>query len=114
MTNNQTSLKLNKVQQQKVAYIIKNEGGYTVGTEPDWTLQDQKSEQQYKTLVEVKEAIKNIIPFLTTAEKQKFERKQKIRSLKDDYKFAKRMNDLETIQYCIKELRLYGIKESDI
>lgn len=114
MTNNQTSLKLNKAQQQKVAYILKYENGYIVGTEADWVLYEQISEQQYKTLLEVKQAINNIVPYFTAAEKQEFKRSQAIRSLRDDYRFAKSMNDLETMQYAIKELRDYGIEEDDI
>ena len=114
MVNNQTSLKLNKLQQKQVSYIVKENGMYEVGTEADWALQGQTTVKQFKTLVEVKEAIVNIIPFLTNKESNDFKRKQQIRSITDDYNWAKRTNDLEGMKIAEKELKELGLTLKDI
>jgi len=114
MTNNQTSLKLTKLQQKQVSSIVKENGKYTVCTENEWVLFGQTSIHEYNTLNEVKEAIKNIIPFFTTQEKADNERQMKIRSLKDDYRWAKRTGNEQDMKEALKELSYYGIKESDL
>lgn len=102
MTNSQTSLRLNKRQSEKVAYIVKENGQYEVGTEVGYALFNQKMFATYSTLKEV--AIQNIIPFLTTQEQNYYQKQQKIRSLKADYSIAKSMNDTEWMKECKKEL----------
>jgi len=109
MTNNQTSIRLTKKQSVMVSYIVKENGQYEIGTESNYALFGQTSVARYNTLSEVRQAIQNIIPFLTTQENNDFKRKQKIRSLKADYSIAKNMNDTEWVKECEKELRILGI-----
>lgn len=109
MTNNQTSIRLTKRQSAMVSYIVKENGQYEVGTEADYALFGQTSVATYKTLAEVKQAIQNIIPFLTTTENQDYKKKQKIRSLRADYYIAYNMNDREWMKECKKELNELGI-----
>ena len=110
MVNNQTSLKLNKLQNAQVSSITKENGKYIVMVNCDWAIEDQKQYGEYNTLKEVKSAIQNIIPFLTTKENDDFKRRQAIRSLKDDYKWELNNGNIEEAKQISKELMPYGIE----
>jgi len=110
MTNNQTSIKLNKKQSACVAYIVKVSTGYEIGLEGEWAFNDNTIIKTVSTLKEVKEEIGGIRHFLTTSEITDFKKSQKIRSLKADLSIAISINDLEWVKECEKELKEIGYK----
>ena len=114
MTNNQTSLKLSKQDQEKVAYILKTDSGYVVGAEIDYVLfaqtEKQANEVTVKTLSEVKEVIKTIKTYIEKETLNRSAMVQKIKSALDDYKFAVSINNSEYTEEATKDLFKLGVE----